>query len=181
VAVRRDGEIVVLPPQLHVPAAHGDVVEEDVAAGRSARRGHWLIQQESGSGVGAPFQEYRALRVHDSIPASLSAGPNSTRCSVALLRNPDLTSSAWPEEKVRTGPAFSSTTGRRAALSMLAGEGIAHGHVGRRLPIHEPGQGLGRAPSLLRSPRPAHDDAPVGREVRGRELHAHRPRCDRSR
>ena len=46
-------EIVLLPPQLHVPAAHGDVVEEDVAAGMSAHRGHRLIQQEPGSGVGA--------------------------------------------------------------------------------------------------------------------------------
>ena len=74
-------EIVLLPPQLHVPAAHGDVVEEDVAAGMSAHRGHRLIQQEPGSGVGAPFHDYqrrtrgqpcriRLQRVDDSIPAS---------------------------------------------------------------------------------------------------------------
>ena len=52
-------EIVLLPPQLHVPAAHGDVVEVDMAAGMSAHRNHRLIQQEPGSGVGAPFQDYQ--------------------------------------------------------------------------------------------------------------------------
>jgi len=52
-------EIVLLPPQLHVSAAYGDVVEEGVAAGMSAHRGHRLIQQEAGSGVGAPFQDYQ--------------------------------------------------------------------------------------------------------------------------
>ncbi len=41
----------------------------------------------------------QAPRVDDSIPASFSAGPNSTRCSFALLRNPDLTSGAWPETR----------------------------------------------------------------------------------
>jgi hypothetical protein len=46
-------EIVLLPPQLHVPAAHGDVVEVNMAAGMSAHRNHRLIQQEPGSGVGA--------------------------------------------------------------------------------------------------------------------------------
>jgi hypothetical protein len=33
---RRRRGIVVLPPELRVPAAHGDVVEEDFAAGMSA-------------------------------------------------------------------------------------------------------------------------------------------------
>jgi hypothetical protein len=41
----------------------------------------------------------QAPRVDDSIPASFSAGPSSTRCSFALLRNPDLTSGAWPETR----------------------------------------------------------------------------------
>ena len=49
-------EIVLLPPQLHVPAAHGDIfeedVEEDMAAGMSVHRAHRLIPQEPGSGVG---------------------------------------------------------------------------------------------------------------------------------
>jgi hypothetical protein len=45
-------EIVLLPAQLHVPAAHGDVVEEDAAVRMSAHRGHRLIQQKPGSGVG---------------------------------------------------------------------------------------------------------------------------------
>ena len=80
----------------------------------------------------------------------------------------DLTSGSWPQTREgSTWPPFGGTTGRHAALSLLAGEGIVDGHVRRRLPIHELGDGLGRAADLLRSPRPAHDDAPVGREVRG--------------
>ena len=103
-------EIVLLPPQLDVPAAHGDVVEEDVAAGMSAHRGHRLIQQEPGSGVGAPFQDYQRrtrgqpgrIRLQEwtiRSPRPFSAGPNSTRCSFSLLRNPDLTSGSWPETR----------------------------------------------------------------------------------
>ena len=103
-------EIVLLPPQLHVPAAHGDVVEEDVAAGMSAHRGQRLIQQKPGSGVGAPFQDYQRrtrgqpcrIRLHEwtiRSPRPFSAGPSSTRCLFALLRNLDLTSGAWPEAR----------------------------------------------------------------------------------
>ncbi len=51
-AGRRDVEIVLLPPQLHVPAAHGDVVEEDVAAGMSAHRGHRLISRNRDPALG---------------------------------------------------------------------------------------------------------------------------------
>jgi hypothetical protein len=120
-------EIVLLPPQLHVPAAHGDVVEEDVAAGMSAHRGR-LIQQEPGSGVGAPFRDYQRrtrgqpgrIRLQEWTIGSarpFSAGPNSTRCSFALLRNPDLTSGSWPETReVSNCARFSGTTGRRGAF-----------------------------------------------------------------
>ena len=65
-------EIVLLPPQLDVPAAHGDVVEEDVAAGMSAHRGHRLIQQEPGSGVGA------RSRTISAEPAGSPVGSGST-------------------------------------------------------------------------------------------------------
>ena len=52
---------------------------------------------------------------------------------------PDLWLMARDARSFELGPLFSGTTGRRAALSLLAGEGIAHGHVRRRLPIHELG------------------------------------------
>jgi hypothetical protein len=52
-------EFVVLPPELRVPAAHGDVVEKNVAAGMSTHRRHRLIQQEPGSGVGTPLHDYQ--------------------------------------------------------------------------------------------------------------------------
>ena len=39
-------ELVALPSKLGVPAASGDVVEEDVAARMSARGCDWLIQRE---------------------------------------------------------------------------------------------------------------------------------------
>ena len=75
----------------------------------------------------------QAPRVDHSIPASFSAGPSSTRCSFALLRNPDLTPGAWPETREGSNWArFSRHDGRRAALSLLAGEGIADRHVRRR-------------------------------------------------
>jgi hypothetical protein len=54
-----DVDFVVLPPELRVPAAYGDVVEKDVAAGMSARRSHRLVQQEPGTGVGSAFDNYQ--------------------------------------------------------------------------------------------------------------------------
>jgi hypothetical protein len=81
-----------------------------MAAGMSAHRAHRLIQQEPGSGVGAPFHDYQRrtrgqpgrIRLQEwtiRSPRRFSAGPNSTRCSFALLRNPDLTAGAWPETR----------------------------------------------------------------------------------
>jgi hypothetical protein len=106
---RRDVEIVLLPPQLHVPAAHGDVVEEDVAAGTSAHRGHRLIQQKREPALGPRSRTISAEPAGSPVgsgsksgrfdPRVLSAGPSSTRCSFALVRNPDLTSGAWPETR----------------------------------------------------------------------------------
>src|SRR6185312_6269071 len=52
-----DADIAVLPPELRVPAAYGDVVEKDIAAGMSARRRHLLIQQKPGTGVRSAFHD----------------------------------------------------------------------------------------------------------------------------
>ena len=93
-------EIVLLPPQLHVPAAHSDVVEEDVAAGMSAPRGR-LIQQEPGSGVGALFQDYQRrtrgqpgrIRLHEWMIRSppplfpLGQAPHAVRSPCCDRRN----------------------------------------------------------------------------------------------
>ena len=141
-------EIVLLPPQLHVPATHGDVVEEDVAAGMSAHRGHPLVQQDPGSGLGAPFQDYQRrtrgqpcrIRLQEwtiRSPRPFRWAPNSTRCSFAKP-GPDLWRMARDARSFELGPLLAA---RRvgAALSLLAGKGIAHRHVRRRLPIHEPG------------------------------------------
>src|SRR4051812_8688412 len=48
-----DGEPTALAVELHVPAADGHVVEEDVAVGVAARRRHVLVQQEPAARVGA--------------------------------------------------------------------------------------------------------------------------------
>ena len=69
-----------------------------------------------------------------------SAGPSSTRCSSALFAIPGQTCGSWPKTREGSNWArFGGTAGRRAALSVLAGEGIGHGHVRRRLPIHDLG------------------------------------------
>jgi hypothetical protein len=52
-----DPEFVVGESELGVPTADGDVVEEDVAAGVTARECDWLIQQEPRSGVGAVLDD----------------------------------------------------------------------------------------------------------------------------
>ena len=114
-------EIVLLPPQLHVPAAHGDVVEEDVAAGMSAHRGHRLIQQKPGSGVGAPFQDYqrrtrgRALsdqapRVDDSIPASFFRWAKLHALFVCAVAKPgpDLWRMARDARRFELGPLLAA-------------------------------------------------------------------------
>ena len=55
---------LVLPSELRMPAAHGDIVEKDVAAGMSARRRDRLIELEPGAGVGTSFhhQQCRTRR-----------------------------------------------------------------------------------------------------------------------
>src|SRR5450631_3201890 len=52
-----DLEFAVVPSELGVPAADGDLVEEDVAAGMPASGCDGLIQQEPRSGVGATLHD----------------------------------------------------------------------------------------------------------------------------
>ena len=59
-----DAEFAVFTPELGVAAAHGDVVEQDVAVGMAARPREVPVQQESGPGAGPACddQQGRAAR-----------------------------------------------------------------------------------------------------------------------
>ena len=111
-----------------------------------------------------------AAAVHRRDRTARQAGAGRRRTSSSPVR---------PPAKTRRHALDARLVGTRR-IACLPGEEIVDGHVRRRLLIDERGYGLGRTPYLLRSPRPTHDDAPVGTEVPGRELHSHRPRRDRS-
>src|SRR3712207_9459287 len=51
------GEAAALTVELHVPAADGDVVEEDVAVGVPAGGGDVLVEQEATAGVRAALDD----------------------------------------------------------------------------------------------------------------------------
>jgi hypothetical protein len=53
-------DLSVLPPKLHVAAADGDVVEEDVAVWKPARRCDGLIEQDLGTALGPRITSSRA-------------------------------------------------------------------------------------------------------------------------
>jgi len=80
-------DFVVLPSELRVPAAHGDVVEEDVAAGMSAYRRHRLIQQEPGSGVGASFHDYQRRTRGQRFDGDRAGGAHVGRASGSLRKS----------------------------------------------------------------------------------------------
>jgi hypothetical protein len=104
-----------------VPPAHGDVVEEDVAAGMSAHRGQRLIQQEPGSGVGPRSRTIgaepaggpagdQAPRVDDSIPGSRVRWAKlhpPFGCAVAKP-GPDLWRMARDARRVELGPLLAA-------------------------------------------------------------------------
>jgi hypothetical protein len=70
-----------------VPAAHGDVVEKDVAAGMSAYRRHRLIQQEPGSGVGARFTTSSAEPGGSASTGDRAVGAHLGRASGSLRKS----------------------------------------------------------------------------------------------
>jgi hypothetical protein len=81
-----DAHFGILRPELRVPTAHGDVVEKDVAARMSARRGHRLMQQEVGTGVRSPFDDYqRRTRGRSSI-GGRAVGADVSRPSGSLTK-----------------------------------------------------------------------------------------------
>ena len=121
-------EIVFLPPQLYVPAAHGDVVEEDVAVRMSAHRGHRLIHQEPGSGVGARSTTISAEPAGSPVGSGSKSGPFDPRvlfrwakldalfvCAVAKP-GPDLWRMARDARRFELGPLFAARRSARGAF-----------------------------------------------------------------